>query len=48
MIGVDEVLRGGSMGYYIGLIRQIGFIRLMGLIRLIRRIGLIHLFNKAN
>ena len=40
------------MGYYIGLIgliiRQIGFIRLMGLIRLIRRIGLIHLFNKAN
>ena len=48
MIGVDEVLRGGSMGYYIGLIRQIGFIRLMGLIRLIRRIGLIHLFSKAN
>ena len=48
MLGVDEVLRGGSMGYYIGLIRQIGFIRLMGLIRLIRRIGLIHLFNKAN
>ena len=48
VIGVDEVLRGGSMGYYIGLIRQIGLIRLMGLIRLIRRIGLIHLFNKAN
>ena len=48
MLDVDEVLRGGSMGYYIGLIRQIGFIRLMGLIRLIRRIGLIHLFNKAN
>lgn len=48
MLGVDEVLRGGSMGYYIGLIRQIGFIRLMGLIRLIRRIWLIHLFNKAN
>ena len=48
MLGVDEVLRGGSMGYYIGLIRQIEFIRLMGLIRLIRRIGLIHLFNKAN
>ncbi len=48
MLGVDEVLRGGSMGYYIGLIRQIGLIRLMGLIRLIRRIGLIHLFNKAN
>ena len=47
-MGVDEVLRGGSMGYYIGLIRQIGLIRLMGLIRLIRRIGLIHLFNKAN
>ena len=36
MMGVDEVLRGESMGYYIGLIRQIGFIRLMGLIRLIR------------
>ena len=47
-MSVDEVLRGGSMGYYIGLIRQIGFIRLMGLIRLIRRIWLIHLFNKAN
>jgi len=36
VLGVDEVLRGESMGYYIGLIRQIGFIRLMGLIRLIR------------
>ena len=48
VLGDDEVLRGESMGYYIGLIRQIGLIRLMGLIRLIRRIGLIHLFNKAN
>ena len=35
-MGVDEVLRGGNMGYYIGLIRLIGLI------------GLIHLFNKAN
>ena len=38
-MGVDEVLRGGNMGYYIGLIRLIGLIGL---------IGLIHLFNKAN
>ena len=29
MLGVDEVLRGGRMGYYIGLI---GLIRLIGLI----------------
>ena len=42
MLGVDEVLRGGRMGYYIGLIR------LIGLIGLIRQIGLIHLFNRAN
>ena len=48
VIGVDEVLRGGSMGYYIGLIGRIGLIRLirqimqimqLGLIDLIRRIG---------
>ena len=26
MLGVDEVLRGGRMGYYIGLIRLIGLI----------------------
>ena len=39
MIGVDEVLRRGKLQDNIGL---------MGLIRLIRRIGLIHLFNKAN
>lgn len=45
MLGVDEVLRGGRMGYYIGLmgriglIRQIGLIRLMVLIRQIRLIG---------
>ena len=32
MLGVDEVLRGGSMGYYIGLMR---LIELIGLIRLI-------------
>jgi len=42
VLGVDEVLRGGRMGYYIGLIR------LIGLIGLIRQIGLIHLFNRAN
>ena len=39
MLGGDEVLRGGKLQDNIGL---------MGLIRLIRRIGLIHLFNKAN
>ena len=39
MLGVDEVLRGERMGYYIrliGLIGRIGLIRLMGLIRLIK------------
>ena len=39
MLGVDEVLRGGRMGYYIGRIGLIGFIRLIGLIRQIRLIG---------
>jgi hypothetical protein len=38
-MGVDEVLRGGRMGYYIGLMGgRIGLIRL---IREIRLIGLI-------
>ena len=32
MLGVDEVLRGGRLGYYIGLMR---LIELIGLIRLI-------------
>ena len=44
MLGVDEVLRGGRMGYYIrliGLIRFIRQIRLIGLIRQIRLIGII-------
>ena len=44
MLGVDEVLRGGRMGYYfgrIGRIRLIRQIRLIGLIRQIRLIGLI-------
>ena len=47
MLGVDEVLRGGRMGYYIGLMGRIGLIRLIrqirliGLIRQIRLIGLI-------
>ena len=43
MLGVDEVLRGGRMGYYIGLMGRIGLIRqirLIGLIRQIRLIGL--------
>ena len=39
MLGIDEVLVGQKLQDNIGL---------MGLIRLIRRIGLIHLFNKAN
>lgn len=39
MLGVDEVLRGGSMGFYFG---RIGLIRLMGLIR---QIGLIRLIK---
>ena len=30
MLGIDEVLRGERMGYYFGLIRQIGQIRLIG------------------
>jgi len=39
VMGVDEVLRGGRMGYYIGLMGgRIGLIRL---IREIRLIGLI-------
>jgi len=29
VLGVDEVLRGGRMGYYIGLIRLIWQIRLI-------------------
>lgn len=36
MLGVDEVLRGGRMGYYIGLM---GLIRLMGRIVQIRQLG---------
>ena len=42
MLGVDEVLRGGRMGYYIGLIGligQLGLIMQLGIIDLIRRIG---------
>ena len=40
VIGVDEVLRGGRMGYYIGLMGRIGLIGLIGQIRQIRLIGL--------
>ena len=46
MLGVDEVLRGGNMGYYfgrVGLIRLIRQIRLIGLIKQIGIIGLIQL-----
>ena len=35
MLGVDEVLVGQKLQYYIGLIRLIGLIGLIGLIRLI-------------
>jgi len=38
-MGVDEVLRGGRMGYYIRLIGLIRLIMQLGLIVLIRRIG---------
>lgn len=34
MLGVDEVLGGERMGYYIGLMGRIGLIGLMGFIRL--------------
>ena len=30
MLGVDEVLRGGRKGYYIGVIGRIGQIRQLG------------------
>ena len=40
MLGVDEVLIGQKLQYYIGLI---GLIRLIGIIGLIGRIGLIAL-----
>ena len=46
MLGVDEVLRGGSMGYYIGLIMQIGLIRQIRLIAQIRQLGLIDLIRR--
>ena len=34
-MGVDEVLRGGGMGYYFGLMERIGLLGLKRLIRLI-------------
>ena len=40
MLGVDEVLEGQKLQYYIGLIRLIG---LIGIIGLIGRIGLMAL-----
>lgn len=39
MLGVDEVLGGERMGYYIGLMGRIGLIGLIGQIRQIRLIG---------
>ena len=47
-LGVDEVLRGGRMGYYIGLMGRIGLIRLIRQIRLIgliKQIGIIGLIQ---
>ena len=52
MLGVDEVLVGQKLQYYIGLIRlteRVGLIRLIGLterVGLIRLIGLITLIGK--
>ena len=43
MLGVDEVLEGLKLQYYIGLIALIRLIGLIGLIGLIRLIGLIWL-----
>ena len=40
MLGVDEVLRGERMGYYIGLMGRIGLIEQIGIIGLIQ-LGLI-------
>ena len=45
MMGVDEVLIGGIMGYYIGLMRLIGLIRQIRLIGVIRQIGFIGLIK---
>ena len=48
VMGVDEVLRGGRMGYYIGLMGRIGLIRLIRQIRLIgliKQIGIIGLIQ---
>ena len=39
MLGVDEVLRGGRMGYYIGLMGLFGLIGRIGLIRLMGLLG---------
>ena len=39
VIGVDEVLRGERMGYYIGLMGLIGLIGRIGLIRLMGLLG---------
>lgn len=38
VLGVDEVVRGGRMGFYIGLMGRIGLIRLIRQIRLIAQI----------
>ena len=49
MLGVDEVLRGGKMGNYIGLMGRIGLIWLIRQIRLIvqiRQLGIIDLIRR--
>ena len=45
MLGVDDVLGGRKLQYYIGLIRLIGLIGWIGLIRLI---GLMRVCQNAN
>ena len=45
MLGVDEGLRGGSMGYYFGLMGRIGLIRQIRLIGIIKQIGIIGLIQ---
>ena len=45
-MGVDEVLRGGRMGYYFGRIGLIRFIRQIRLIGLIKQIGIIGIIKQ--
>ena len=43
VLDVDEVLRGGGMGYYFGRIGLIGLIRQIRLIGLFKQLGIIGL-----